>query len=355
MSGYRSLCLNQASLDTGGGKDTNEIIGQEPDCRDLTLAAMRRMSGAVAHDYNNFLSAIQGYAQLALIDVPGPEHPITESLQAIVEVCRQARCHSEKLSTVAGRRLPRSTVSTFLEVSESQVRRWVTQQYPDLRIKWEVPETLASIELPGSILEEALKESITNAIESGAGEVTVGGSLRGDEEGVEIIVSDDGAGMDGRTLLRCKEPYFSLTKKGRGVGLGLAKIDALVRGVGGELNIDSSLGEGTVVRFYFPLAYKRTLGNEVIWLLGDKLHTDAVGDFLEKHGYLVVQVDTVKEATSLLAQGKIGVDVIVVWREEENVFDGMPVIAVPREYWEAETAECGSFLCSSIRSMLDGS
>jgi hypothetical protein len=103
-----------------------------------------------------------------------------------------------------------------------------------------------------------LTDVVQNAVEAGAGRVTV--EVREERDAVEIEVVDDGKGMDAGALEKAFDPFYSEPGKhpGRRVGLGLPFLRQAVDQTGGELKVESKPGAGTAVRFRFPAAHADT-------------------------------------------------------------------------------------------------
>jgi hypothetical protein len=103
-----------------------------------------------------------------------------------------------------------------------------------------------------------LADVVQNAVEAGAGRVTV--DVREGAGAVEIAVVDDGKGMDEATLKKAFDPFHSEAGKhpGRRVGLGLPFLRQAVEQTGGLMKVESRPGVGTAVRFQFPISHADT-------------------------------------------------------------------------------------------------
>ena len=83
---------------------------------------------------------------------------------------------------------------------------------------------------------------------------------------VVLAVSDNGSGITPETRIKAIDPFFTTKEPGRGSGLGLGQVYGFARQTGGQLEIDSSLGRGTMVRIFLPgLVPERTDSAKTVW------------------------------------------------------------------------------------------
>ena len=133
------------------------------------------------------------------------------------------------------------------------------------RVVWTHGEGAAqTIDIPQQALAQALHALIHNALDASAADkqVHVNTSIAGSE--VTVEVSDQGTGMDAKTLAQAGDPFFTTKDPGRGMGLGLFLVRALVAHLGGRLQIASTLGQGTTMRVTLPTHARRTASTEKI-------------------------------------------------------------------------------------------
>ena len=118
-----------------------------------------------------------------------------------------------------------------------------------------------TIDIPRQALHQALHALIHNALDASPseGKVTVHTAFQGDA--LTIDVSDKGQGMDARTLLQAGDPFFTTKDPGRGMGLGLFLVRALMAHLGGRLDVTSTLGQGTTVTLTLPSRDLRALAS----------------------------------------------------------------------------------------------
>jgi signal transduction histidine kinase len=111
-----------------------------------------------------------------------------------------------------------------------------------------VPPETPPVRLDPVAFEAAITALVVNAAQAGANSVSV--EILSSDEGVKLVVRDDGSGMDEETQKRAAEPFFT-TRMGS-AGLGLTQARALAQGAGGELTVASTPGRGTEVRLNLP-------------------------------------------------------------------------------------------------------
>ncbi len=226
------------------------------------------LASGLAHDFNNLLAAINGHAELALLDLP-PGSPPRESVEAIVQGVQRATDLTAQMLAYAGKGrfltqpiqlnelihemvdLLRSTLSRhttvqqrltaslpLIEADASQIRQVI------LNLLINANEALG--DQPGQITLETVVEDLDQA----RIEQLICGAGLSPGQYVRMSVSDTGCGMDEATCSRMFEPFFSTKFSGR--GLGLAALQGIVRGHRGAIAVSSAPNRGTTVLIYLP-------------------------------------------------------------------------------------------------------
>ena len=118
----------------------------------------------------------------------------------------------------------------------------------------DLPSELAKapLRLPPRAVSQALRSLVTNAQDASPPNAAVVVALREERDTLSLTIRDRGAGMPSDVLARIGEPFFTTKAPGRGMGLGLFLARAVIEGVGGTLQIDSTAGGGTEVRVTLP-------------------------------------------------------------------------------------------------------
>ena len=277
--------------------------------------ALGQMSAGVAHDFNNILSAILGYADMAMYSQQDPDR-IKESLEQVLKACKRAK---ELVSHILAfsRHSQQERLPVQLEHIVQEALKLLRASLPstiDIQVNIQ-PDSGAILADPTQI-HQVLMNLCTNAqhaMEKSGGilgisvssvdvsdqEVEANTDLRPGPY-VKMRVSDNGCGMEDCTLKQVFEPYFTTKDKGVGTGMGLAVVHGIVKGHGGAITATSMPGSGSCFEMYFPrVAYevpKRQApvlempkGQEVILFVDDETVLVELGkQMLESLGYTVI-------------------------------------------------------------------
>ncbi len=230
------------------------------------MDAIGRLAGGVAHDVNNALAVILGFAERALrrLDALDPLH---HDLGEIVRTVERSASLTRQLLAFARRQIvaPRVLGPNDAIASLANMLSRLIGEDIDLRIV--AGEGLWNVRIDPSQMDQVLVNLATNARDAipDVGVVTVETSnvVVDDEacrtrpglapgEYVLLTVSDTGAGMDAATRERVFEPFFTTKPEGKGTGLGLATVYGIVKQNRGFIDVHSEPGRGTTFEVYLP-------------------------------------------------------------------------------------------------------
>jgi two-component system cell cycle sensor histidine kinase/response regulator CckA len=280
------------------------------------MESIGRLAGGVAHDFNNMLAIINGYADLVMMKL-NPTEPMYADLlevkkagQRSADLVRQLLAFARK-QTVAPRVLDvNETVGQMLKLVERLTGE-------DIELVWKPGADLWPVKMDPLQIDQILANLAANARDAiaGTGKVIIEssndelddaycaahpGSVPG--RYVLLAVGDDGCGMDPETQSQVFEPFFTTKEQGRGTGLGLATVYGIVKQNLGFIDFASAPGLGTTFRIYLPAyesgtsvdpvpaaSIESTRGSETILLVEDEA---ALLEFcrrtLEHLGYTVL-------------------------------------------------------------------
>jgi PAS domain S-box-containing protein len=211
------------------------------------IEAVGQLAGGIAHDFNNLLTIIKGNVELALHQLPAGI-PLRNDLEQVAHAASRAAMLTKQLLAFSRKQVLTPAVLDLNEVvgeAERMLRRVIGE---DITFATELAPSISRVTADRGQIEQVLVNLVDNALRAvvDAGTVRIG--VRGRAEGVEVLVADDGPGMDEETRRRATEPFFTTRQPGEGSGLGLAIAASIVAGHGGRLEIESARGRGTTVK-----------------------------------------------------------------------------------------------------------
>jgi PAS domain S-box-containing protein len=288
------------------------------------MEAVGRLAGGIAHDFNNLLTAILGYCNLMLDEVPA-EDPLRKDLDEIRAAGERAAALTRQLLAFSRRQMlqpHKLDFNALVRQTEKMVRRLVGE---DVEVAISLGESVTPVVVDPASIEQVLVNLAVNARDA----MPMGGRLTLETAMVDLgaayadshatvipgryamlAVSDTGEGMDALTRARIFEPFFTTKEQGRGVGLGLATVYGIVKQSGGYIWVYSEPGHGTSFKIYFPEAAdiagvsgrgakpktsvgkrgKAKGGTETVLLVEDEDAVRALAcQVLRRYGYLVLE------------------------------------------------------------------
>lgn len=230
------------------------------------MALMGELTGSIVHDFNNLLTGIMSFSELLLYDFDSFD-PRRTSAEQILSAVRRGSNLTQQLLAIIRRQV--------LQPVAVDVNQLLEDMRPLLKQLLGSTIALAVLPAPGrayiravpSELEQVIMNLIMNARDAmpRGGTLTIRtdrlsptsaqlpGSLLNRAWYILLEVSDTGAGMDAETQARMFEPFFTTKAPGKGTGIGLTTIHRIVHQLGGDITVESAVGQGTSLQVFFPL------------------------------------------------------------------------------------------------------
>lgn len=238
--------------------------------RTQKLEALGQLAAGVAHDFNNVLSIIDGYARMVGKELDEQDQAL-EHLERIRTASKRGADLIKKMLTFSRHEIVDDTVIDLGEVVREQ--EVLMRPLLDASVKCNVLTDHQPMYVECSA--ESVTQIIMNLVVNARDAMPDGGTVLletricpqktlpevlckdgGGCSYASIIVSDTGTGMPEHVIQRIFDPFFTTKQQGQGTGLGLSMVYGLVKQVGGYIDVDSTVGQGTRMCIYLPLTDK---------------------------------------------------------------------------------------------------
>ncbi len=322
----------------GVARDVTDRVELEEQLRQTAkMEAIGRLAGGVAHDFNNLLTAMGGFNELLLRELPedDPRRPHAEEVEGAI---RRAADLTQQLLAFSRRQMLSPRV---VDVNEAVTRvEGLLQRVlgEDIDVRAMLAPGVSSVRVDPVQLEQVLLNLAVNARDA----MPHGGTLTVETQNVELTeeyaaehagvspgayvvlaVSDSGEGMDADTVSKIFEPFF--TTKAKGTGLGLATVHGIVKQLDGEIQVYSEPGKGTTFKLYFPAATQKPEpitpppeagtplgGSETVLVVeDDEFVARLVLQILERLGYTVLQAGSAEAAQQVVGAHEGTIDLLL--------------------------------------------
>lgn len=218
------------------------------------MEAVGRVSSGVAHDFDNVLNVVLGYAMRRerLADRGTPA--LVEALEGVELAARRALAISRKLLNFSRQDVQQLEVFDAAEVVR-EIQPMLRQMFDAAtHLSWQAPSAALPILLDRQQFELMLLNIAANARDALAGGGSFGMDLRRVDGQLELRLRDSGSGMPEEVRQRIFEPFYTTKPLGRGTGLGMSVVHDLVTVAGGKIEVQSESGQGTEFCIRLPLA-----------------------------------------------------------------------------------------------------
>jgi two-component system cell cycle sensor histidine kinase/response regulator CckA len=281
------------------------------------MEAVGRLAGGVAHDFNNMLAVIMGYAEMMQFGLDA-ESPLHRQAATIKEASERAASLTRKLLVFSRKQVQETQVlklNTVISELDKMLRRLIGE---DIDLSIELAPDLLPVKADPAQIEQVIMNLVVNARDAmpNGGRITILTANAFLDEAyarkhpdvtpgpyVVIAVSDNGVGMDAETKSHIFEPFFTTKEMGKGTGLGLSTVYGIVKQSQGSIEVYSEPGIGTTFKIYLPqviadVSKVRTQapsrpglqGTETILVAEDEeLLRELICETLKRHSYSVLE------------------------------------------------------------------
>ena len=303
------------------------------------MGAVGRMAGGIAHDFNNILTVIMGYSELVLHRL-GSTHPVSKNLVEVKRAAERAATLTRQLLAFSRQQVlyPRVLDLNALVNNLNQMLHRLIGE--DIVLSFQPGNSLSFIKADVGQMEQIMMNLVVNARDA----MPKGGRIAISTSNVELgeayldshfsvrpgryvllSITDNGCGMDDRTLSHIFEPFFTTKGPGHGTGLGLSTVYGIVKQSDGYIWVYSELGKGTTFKLYFP-QYEEGVplpvepgaedqavgGTETILVVEDDAALRKLTVvLLESTGYRVLEADNGETAIRVIEDSAESIDLLL--------------------------------------------
>ncbi len=293
-------------------KDDTQLRSLEADLRQAQkIEAIGNLAGGIAHDFNNILTGIMGYTELAQLKVTNGD-PVFRDLEKVYTSALRAKDLVDQILTFSRKTEPTKS-PIKLKVVIEEVLKLLTSVIPSsIKLVTELDSEAMILANPIQI-HQIIMNLCTNAFQAmtdqkGIMTLRLSDQKPSDQDTnnsramVILEISDNGVGMDGTTLEKIFEPYFTTKKPGEGTGLGLSVVLGIVKNHQGDIKVKSNPGKGSTFTVILPV-YKgsesisdaqekklKKIHNSAIrifFLDDEKVITALVKNYFQTKGYII--------------------------------------------------------------------
>jgi len=304
------------------------------------MEAIGRLAGGIAHDLNNALTAIAGYAELALNEVK-QGHPARPDVEEIRRAAERAGSVTRQLLAFSRKQLLEPRIFDINDTITGIARLLSRLLGADIHVQTRLSEkALRVLGDPGQVEQAVINLALNarDAMPNGGLLVLTTTMEAVDEETARnhvpmppgtyavLTVTDTGHGMPLETQARIFEPFFTTKDVGKGTGLGLSMVYGTLKQIGGFIFVESEVGRGTTFKLYFPPAVVKPAppapppaahedhptGTETLLVVEDETAVrNLVASALRHDGYQLLLASSAEEALKLVEAHSGQIDLLL--------------------------------------------
>ena len=321
------------------------------------MEAVGQLTGGVAHDFNNLLMVVLGSLELLRKRLPRDDEKAMQLIDNAILGAKRGSVLTQRMLAFARRQELKREPVHLQSLVDGMTDLLERSLGPSIQIETRIRPSLKTILADPNQIELAVLNLAVNARDA----MPRGGklSIAGREEMVGpshpvlepgeyvcLSVSDNGEGMDEKTLTRATEPFFTTKGVGKGTGLGLSMVHGMTMQSGGKFILKSRPGEGTIAELWFPAgltaaeaaakihgkmaAEQRAIAKVVLAVDDDALVLFNTTAMLEDLGHTFVAANSGVEALEILRKQKID---LVITDQAMPRMSGVQLIEAIKQEW----------------------
>ncbi len=221
------------------------------------LASVGKLAAGIAHEINNPLTSVLTFSNLMLEQCP-PEDPRHEKLKLMARETDRARTIVRQLLNF-GREVPIKAEAIDINRPVAEIADSLRAQdaFKGIELSMALADGLPEVYADPAQIGQVVLNILQNAIHSITPPGGIAVSTRANEKGVEISISDTGAGIAEEHIHKIFDPFFTTKEALKGTGLGLAVSYGIVKKHGGDIEVTSAPGQGTTFTVRLPVYEQR--------------------------------------------------------------------------------------------------
>ncbi len=309
------------------------------------MASIGTLAGGIAHEFNNLLAAILGYASLVKDDIP-KENEARSDLEKILKAGRRAKDLVKQILTFSRFNVEELSPIKLTPVIDEALKLLKSTTPSSIEVRQEICNDCKNILANSTMIHQVLINLYTNAVQAMDGKGVIDISMseihhdESDNDGIytfqpgnyiKLSVSDSGPGIDKQIKDRIFDPFFTTKEVGQGTGMGLSVVHGIVDKINGSIMVDSEQGTGTTFKIFFPVTSEESTytenilgpvltGDETILYVDDEMMLAHMGkQMLERLGYSVTARTSSVEALELFRTLPDKFDLVITDQAMPNI------------------------------------
>lgn len=303
---------------------TREVLLERKLSSSHRMETLGTLAGGIAHDFNTILTTISGYSELTMDEVD-PDSVVYDYMSKVSKAIKRAESVINQMLTFSRQidleKIPVKVSDVLREASDFMKSAIPYNIYLNLVLK--SPEQVVMAD-PTQLFRVFLN-IMTNAVqamEQNGGLLTIelSESMTGEKQYADIRISDTGTGIDRSIIDRIYEPFFTTKDVGKGSGMGLSVSHGIVAGLGGEMNVESSQGVGTIFTVRLPHSGYGNTGTEesgeplltIMYADENLFFSRTVSLALERLGYRVFIASSIEDMSLIMSKSRSDIDIYFI-------------------------------------------